>query len=577
VASEPVNVETQVEQLPRREAIVWVALGLVGVMLLFRNYGFYGDNLVYASDVTFRPWSLKIHPHHIGYSPLIWLIWSLTKLLQIPWNAFDIMAILSRLAAFGCALQLAFIARHIRLSPGWTALLVLAFVSAFGVWDYGTIAAVYLPTLFALLLIIRQMLTWPTDVPTKQSMFTIGIWFMVAVAFHELAILLLPSFIIWGALCAKWRGERWLYGAYRTTLTLLAPVLYLYVGAFTVSQRSVDPQAFFAWMTKYSEVDRYWWWNRVPEHQSAMSFLSDLMLLAHGKLFWALPVETVYAAATEEPIAMAVQVGWPPERLIAWARTLLGLGGLWVIGSAICAWISQPSIRAALILLLLWLLPIVGFLCFFQPQAPFYRLYEIVPLLLLAVMPFAGEHKPSMWSKAVGLCACLLLLGGGLINYAYGYEPRSRASVNPNFHDLARLDKMPAGPIGFLATRENRTAILHTSYFVDRPVYLIEHYNAENVTSSYGLRGKPDLEQLVDESHAWLATQPNGVWLSATTLRQYRRDKNDPNTPPWRYLRLFDPQPDQDCPAELWIDLHQMKETTLYQGESYEFTSFVAR
>ena len=250
------------------------------------------------------------------------------------------------------------------------------------------------------------------------------------------------------------------------------------------------------------------------------------------------------------------------------ARVVLGIGTAWVIGATIWIATRRKHLRPFLWIAGLLLLPLFGFLSMFQPQAAFYRTYELFFLVALALAPVALSG--TRWSR---------LLGGGIlagllfftcaINFAYGWNPRGHIEVNPDFADVPRMNALPDAPLVFFARRENRQRILHAQYFLDRPVYVCEatHYKG------YYSRGPSEARLTVEERtlRDWQLLEPYHYRLlfSQSTIRQMEKDSNDPITPVRRYVRCYDLVGGRPEPTELWVDLGQaQKLETLPAGSS---------
>ena len=582
---------------------MWAALLLLLPLYLLSNYGYYQDNIAYANDVEFRGWQQKIHPHHIGYSAFIWLIWKPLNALGSEIRALEVMHWLSRISALGSILLTGIVLRRHGFSPLWSAVGMLLFGTAFTAWVYGTTGAVYLPTLFCLLMIYLQLLDWAEGKLTPQSMWMITGWFLVALSFHQLAALIMIPIVAMAAICAPVDHKRT-----AVTQSVLLPggiSLLIYIIAWLIGSADDQTQGFAHWVTAYGHDARYWVWERVPHGQTLMQHWWQLLVESQSRVNWAMPHKLwafpfgeIFEPLTSNERIQALQAMLPGARYkqIIPSLQLLILAGI-LFGSTLVLEGTDER-RRKLFLAALWVLPLTLFSAIFMPSNAFYRLYYFAPVLPLLFMPIR-EIKAGWVQPAFGVGLALFLGFTCFTNWIYGWEPRQHPMLNPWLRNiLADELVMPvqyeqllqAGSISE-KNRDMQPVVVYKGHhgdwrefqyaqqFREQPIYRSDLYSlVEYVNSEYG--NVPILQRL--EKSKKLMTEryylPQPVALNTVSTRLEKDEPHwwssmlPPSYEPDYVLRIWGSQGIFGEPEEFWIGKGQLLAFENLQANNEAFT-----
>ncbi|MEO7994082.1 MAG: hypothetical protein ABI743_06755 [bacterium] len=409
---------------------------LISLALLYcwPNYAFFHDNLVYATQVMHSDWAQKCHPHHLGYGPTIWSLWTL---IGHAINPLFLMVAISRIAAWGLAWQTSRWTREWEWPLPVQLLAVAIAGTAYGLWSYGTNGAVYAPAAFA----VGMALWIVRDDCGRRAVNRAALWLWIAVMFHQLAI--------FGVVPIAYALHRhWVDGGYRLRgwwlsvgLLLLAPSALTYVVVYAAIANSFKIPAFINWLTRYSHQGKWWWWEQIPQGTSPFGYWISQVVGSHARLFWATPFGQLVDPTSHVPLLAAWQRLWTTPILAILAAVLGVIALLWILGTVRQLASAQSS------LLLWWIAPFLLFTLFWDPLNAGYRLYYLAPLVLLILAPLATSGMRPRLPAALRVFTALLVFTLSL-NLAYGWEPLSHPRVNPLYHDLDGLRELdPTMPL----------------------------------------------------------------------------------------------------------------------------------
>lgn len=205
--------------VPHPGTLLALAAGAFGAALwLLRARRFHPDGLDYAQAV--KTGQGLLHPHHLLYSPVAWLIHRTTPLDPIA--SCQLLQILATLVLAVAAWR--FASRRLESSPRALAAVALL-LAARGVLLYATWLEVYLPAL------ALAMLAADEAQSRAGRSLPLALYLAGAVLFHQMALLMFPPLLI-----ARWScGRTW-----RAVLLAGAITLAAYVAA-----APGDPFGFF--------------------------------------------------------------------------------------------------------------------------------------------------------------------------------------------------------------------------------------------------------------------------------------------------------------------------------------------
>jgi len=537
-ASLPARVDPWLRWMP------WV----LALLFLLPNYAFFHDNLVYANQVSFRPWSVKVHPHHIGYNTLIWIAWTLTAQAMSPlfW-----MVILGRLAGIASLFTVRRLASTLGLTVVGQRWLLGIYGMSFGIWFHATSGAAYVPAVWCVLEALTTVMSWPSTGPDRRSFHTATIWFLAAICLHQLAVLALIPALAWLWLNADERRP----AMSRLTSAWIGSAVGLYAIAFAISQQSINPIEGWFWATRYGHSGDWWWWEGVSNLGTGFNAWLATQVGTTLRVLWGTPFGQHLDPVTTEPLAMAWQVAWPKERYFGLAQLLvlpLLLGWGWIAAQW---WRTHVEQRRLAIWLALWIIPFWFLTLLFDPGNAGFRLYYLIPTIALFLLPLTTDPPRPIVLASLAL-GPLWLAFTLATNYAYGWNPLSRVLINPRYDDLMHAEELPRHAI--LVGGPEDPDWLDQQYLMQfqlgtgqRPVFQTEWVEASvaESTSEFATKRTPPPTILVSQ------------WL-------FDRYMATPFAERLEYLHAIPVDPSQD---EYWIPLSSYQPTTGYDLGHYQF------
>jgi hypothetical protein len=439
-----------------------------------RNY--YWDGVAFAINIEKRgPLSSLFHPNHLLYTVWGALLTRAADLIGIHARALYVMQAANILLAAVSVLLVYKIFRLYQASRGESTIGALVFAFSAEWWRFATDADAYIPSIFLLLCAYYAL-------ESSENEIAAGLAVAGAMLFHELAILFLPVGLF------RLKGRR---KSARFLAASLLPVATAYIMAYHSIAGSFSAGGFFAWITSRAadsgfsfQIGKDVWWTA----------LGTLRLFFGGRIH----------DAIHRPVSIVV--------LVVLAALAIGFIVLrWREVSVPVRPLAKPAI--------VWLSVYVAFLCFWMPQNTFYRLFCLVPLILL------------FGSAVRSLALCFLLLW----NLTFLIYPQSQAVNNvPLRFALMEQRNWPAG-----------TPIVFHRFHSD--LWTISYFNPQ--ATWIGL-DSVDIAQL-DRDLAYAHQQNKPLWVEQTAYE----------------MLSADPQ------GLKWLHAHEASgRTLLYEDAKHEFS-----
>lgn len=461
----------------RRPDSVWLLVAAVVLLLAYllpRLSFYYHDTIYYTAIIQSGSWSDRLHPHHLGFPPLIWLLWTALQHWGFEFTPLDVMrplgigASLITLWAVGSAL------RQLGWGGGWVALLLLWLGCVWYLWLLSVTPTLYALTLCCLTLTWRELMQWPTLGMTRTSLRRASWWYTLALLWHQIAILAFPA-ILWAAWkCPREKADQVSW----TTITgwLLGPIIGCYLLGGWIAQGNLHPASYLTWLTHYGHNPGNWWWGTLLSGERAVTYWWSLIVESHRQLFWAMPYESpaVLQANLEYVGGVAPLASWWWVEINPRLPQITGvLLGLLCLGLCCSIWWHGRQVglaRQYWRLALVWALPFVLFHTQYRPQDGWFRLYYLVPMVWVLMQPLlATSHLRFSRLGAAGLCGILLFTA--LNNYANGYVIWRYPEANRWLYAIPQLQALPEGWLVFGEPGYDITSVDYARTFVDRPVY----------------------------------------------------------------------------------------------------------
>lgn len=362
----------------------WLLYGLT----LRRDYTY--DGLCYALDVELAPVANLFHPNHLLYSAVSYEAWRLFQWFGYQARALFFMQSLNALmGALAVAALGGFISRRLNAALG---LLAGGFFGlGYSFWSEATDPGCYAWAGLAACLLLALLLE-----SDKAGAFWVGAGHGILVLFHQMLILAAPGFCL-----RVWRREERPWAAMIRYLSGLIVTVGLPYGivAAVFHGPSWRDAAYWALGPAgpppgVAILSRFWW---------SLDFLPNVSAAWTG---W---VHSLVAAGSWQTVPFAMGSFLMAAGLIAWIG--------WAVSRR--RRVSWDEIGP----LLLWVIVFNGFLFFFYPGSPRYRILFWPPLLYLGAL--ALTKAPPARVLSIGT---VLLAGLFVFNSQLGIRPLRQAS-----------------------------------------------------------------------------------------------------------------------------------------------------
>jgi len=502
-----------------------MALFLIYVAFPTKNY--YYDGIFFARTIegatTLQ--SSLIHPNHLIYSPLGYLVYRLTQTLGFTFRAIQVLQVMNSLASVLSAYVLFRIARETFQSRylAWCVTFLFAFSATW--WKFSIDADAYVISVLFLLTCFYLIL--PTRTPRPWLLIAT---FSLAVFFHQLAVLFYPIAILglaWqtgfgvrrpvgafifsrGSQAKAVTGHRtpkfvvllFAIGAFVLIFTTYCFAFYLAAGTFSASR-------FAGWITSYS-----------PDASFSFNVLSNLRytVRGHGRLFF----------GGRFSLLQDLPGSWWSVLLFIW----IVLIGLFIIRllrtlratrfrrAALPRQGFHPDLFAKLCIF--WILIFIVFLFFWLPHNTFYRLFYLPAIILLAAWLISKRLQSSPKFRFA-----LFVIIMALANFLFSVFPYAHVEKNPSLALAFGLNRAwPAGTVVYYASENSDNNLVryfnpHTEW---KPLSDLRQLETD-LPGSYALGKTTWLETTAIDQ---ILGQPDGAnWLASHVKLESRYELND--------------------------------------------------
>ena len=241
-------------------SIIFVAVAIIYVAFPTRVY--YWDGIVFAQTIEDAA-SLSpslVHPNHLIYNFAGYIFYKLLLGLGFNLRAVTALQILNSLLSAACAGVLFSILRDTLRSAYLSVCLTLLFAFSATWWKFSTDANAYIPSMVFLLISFYLILP---DRKTRPVL--VGLTFFIAMAFHQLAVLMFPVLALGvylqdGPLSTKRRVINVVFFSAVAIVSILTAYGYL----FYLASGTFDVARLIHWTASFSpdaETGFNWWSN----------------------------------------------------------------------------------------------------------------------------------------------------------------------------------------------------------------------------------------------------------------------------------------------------------------------------
>jgi len=373
------------------------------IYLSFPTRVYYWDGLVFAQMIedANRLSPSLVHPNHLIYNFAGYLFYKLLRALGGDIRALTALQILNSLLSALCARVLFSILMATLRSRYFSIWLTVLFAFSATWWKFSTDADAYIPSVLFLLISFYLILPGRKPRPLLTA-FT----FFLAMAFHQLAVLMLPVLAL-GVYLQDGPPtlKRQALNAVYFSLVATALIVIAYAGLFYLASGSFDLARLLRWTASYS-----------PDADVKFNLWSNLRYSLRGqfRLFFG---------------GRFNLLGWNPAML---ALLLCLLGAIFVfvfnllrIARPTKLWLETRQ-KTVLLLSLMWAGVYLVFLFFWLPQNTFYRLFYLPALILLLGLAFSSVRDTRVETRALAAFAISMTLANFIfLIYPFSHPPPS--------------------------------------------------------------------------------------------------------------------------------------------------------
>jgi hypothetical protein len=487
-------------------SIIFVAVAVI--YLAFPTRVYYWDGIVFAQtieDASSLSPSL-VHPNHLIYNFAGYIFYKLLVLLRFDLRAVTALQMLNSLLSAACAGVLFSILFDTLRSVYLSVCLTLLFAFSATWWKFSADANAYIPSV--LFLLISFYLILPDR---KARPLLAGFTFFIAMAFHQLAVVMFPVLALGvylqdGPLSIKRRVLNAIYLSAVAIVLIVASYGYL----FYLASGTFDVAKLIRWTASFSpdaETGFHWWSNlQYSLRGQVRLFFGGRFNLLNGLMK---PFVVVLI------IALASAVIFLIFELIRNSTRILSF-----------RWLRELHLtsrqKTVLLLSLVWAALYLLFLYFWLPQNTFYRVFYLPALILifgLAISALRSEHP--RWITAT------FALAVALANFLFLIYPFSHVEKYPPLAFALQLNReWPAGTVIYYGAKNSDQALIR--YFNPstqwRPLASISLESLQNeIARSY-----------VNGSTVWLETTAIDQLTSTYEGAQLLESNSEPES--WREL-----------------------------------------
>jgi len=445
----------------------------VAIYLLFPTRVYYWDGIVFAQAIedAARLSPSLVHPNHLIYNFAGYLFYKLLRALGADIRAVTALQILNSLLSVLCARVLFSILMDTLRSFYFSICLTVLFAFSATWWKFSTDANAYIPSVLFLLISFYLVLPGRKPRPLLTA-FT----FFLAMAFHQLAILMFPVLALGVYLQDRLTLKRQALDAVYFSLVAAALIVTAYAGLFYLASGTFDLTRLIRWAVSYS-----------PDADTKFNLWSNLQYSLRGevRLFFGGRFNLLRGL-------------WNPA-IVVLLLCLVGAILVFIFNLLKNLRVTKLPLetrqKTALLLSLLWVAIYLVFLFFWLPQNTFYRVFYLPALILL--LGFALSSVKDTRTETRALAAFVSAVA--LANFLFLIYPSSHTEKYP--------------PLAF-ALQMNR----------EWPAGTVIYYGAENSDEQLIRYFNPGTRWQQLRSPAPEITNESATWLETTAIDQLARE-----------------------------------------------------
>lgn len=392
--------------------LIFIVIAIV--YLAFPTKVYYWDAITFAKTIEDVPrlQPSLVHPNHLIYNFAGYLFYKLLTNLGFDITAMTALQILSSLLSTACAAVLFLILKETLRSVYLSTCMTLLFAFSATWWKFATDGNAYIPSVLFMLLCFYLVLP-----DRKPRPLLLAVIFFIAMAFHQLAIVMFPVLALGlylqdGPVSFRRRALNVLVFAVIASLLIVTAYAYL----FYMASGKSDIGSLLRWTVSFS-----------PDADVRFDLWSNLLysLRGHVRLFFGGRFNLLRGLINPFVIVLLVALTAAVAVLIFHVlRNVRRIVSL--------RWVREMHLgtrqKTVLLLSLLWTGLYLVFLFFWLPQNTFYRLFYLPALIILIGLTLA-----SFTNRPAGKFTALFVAALALANFLFLMYPFSSVKSAANF------------------------------------------------------------------------------------------------------------------------------------------------
>ena len=469
-----------------RQIAPWLLLVTIALIYLaFPTRVYYWDGIVFAQTIedASRLSPSLVHPNHLIYNFAGYIFYKLLLGLGFHLRAVTALQILNCLLSAACAGVLFLILRDTLRSVYLSVCLTLLFAFSATWWKFSTDANAYIPSV--LFLLISFYLILPDR---KAKPVIVGLTFFVAMAFHQLAVLMFPVLALGlylqdGPLPIKGRLRNVLYFSVVAIVSIATAYGYL----FYLASGTFDVATLIRWTASFS-----------PDAETGLNWWSNLQYSLRGQVRLFFGGRFNLLKSITNPFVIVLMIALATAVIFLIFQVLRNSGRLLSF-----RWLRELHLptrqKTVLMLSLVWAGLYLLFLYFWLPQNTFYRVFYLPAFILtFGLVISALRSERPRWITAAFVVAV------ALANFLFLIYPFSHVEKYPPLAFALQMNReWPAGTVIYYGAKNSDEALIR--YF--------------NPSTNWRLLGTTSREALNKEIENIQSTGGT-VWLETTAIDQ---------------------------------------------------------
>ncbi len=470
--------------IPLKKYTPWVLALIFGaIYLLTPTVLYYWDGIVFATLCEEGTVHGLIHPHHLIYNLSLDIVYEIIHMHVPSLRALPFLIWVSSI--FG-ALTIYFshlIFRTIFKREGLAVATTSFMGFSYTFWHFSTDSNAYIISAFFPVFVAYLLISMNDAEKPRFRMVWACLGFSVGMLLHQVVVFFYPIYTFW-VLAFRFKDNRLRFPAAARMALLLLPAIitvsaYFLIGRVFFQFQSLDE--YWQWATAYGHQQRWWFGSEnsgFPAFAKAIG-ISHLKLMFYPDYirFGLFRFDNLSFEDTAKKILALISL------LTVFLVFIRGF--VYVIGA-----IGRRRFYAAL--LLLWIIPYFVFFTFFTPQFEFYRLYYLLPVMVIFALGLKGFfEKPSyeyldlpIQPNTLSGWVFVLLLIFAVYNGGVGIHPQMFEANNPWLMDAKAF-----------AAKTPRDAVMVVPWSDEK---MEEYSRVANLAAYFGTQGVLFAEPIVE-------------------------------------------------------------------------------